>query len=63
MKRLGRLNLNCTLSGDKDLIVYADPLNVDLVLINLLKNAEEAVAGQPSPKFMLKLKRLDQRLR
>lgn len=58
MKRLGRLNLNCTLSGDKDLIVYADPLNVDLVLINLLKNAEEAVAGQPSPKIHVEIKKV-----
>lgn len=58
MKRLGKLNLNCTLSGDKDLIVYADPLNVDLVLINLLKNAEEAVAGQPSPKIHVEIKKV-----
>ncbi len=63
MKRLGRLNLNCTLSGDKDLIVYADPLNVDLVLINLLKMQKKPWQASLLQKFMLKLKRLDQRLR
>ena len=39
MKRLGRLNSKCTLSGAKNVLVFADPLNVDLVLMNLLKEA------------------------
>lgn len=63
MKRLGRLNVDCTLEGDKNVMVLADPLNVDLVLINLLKNAEEAVSKQPSPKINIEIKKIDSKAR
>lgn len=56
MKRLGRLNSKCTLSGAKNVLVFADPLNVDLVLINLLKNAEEAVRNQSNAEIKVEIK-------
>ena len=56
MKRLGRLNSKCTLTGAENLFVYADPLNVDLVLMNLLKNAEEAVRNQQNAEIKVEIK-------
>lgn len=56
MKRLGRLNSKCTLTGAENLFVYADPLNVDLVLMNLLKNAEEAVRNQQNAEIKVGIK-------
>ena len=56
MKRLGRLNSKCTLSGAKNVLVFADPLNVDLVLMNLLKNAEEAVRNQSNAEIKVEIK-------
>lgn len=56
MKRLGRLNSKCTLTGAGNLFVYADPLNVDLVLMNLLKNAEEAVRNQQNAEIKVEIK-------
>lgn len=56
MKRLGRLSSKCTLSGEKNLVVFADPLNVDLVVMNLLKNAEEAVRDQPDAEIKVEIK-------
>lgn len=38
------------------LFVYADPLNVDLVLMNLLKNAEEAVRNQQNAEIKVEIK-------
>lgn len=60
MKRLGRLNSKCTLSGAKNVLVFADPLNVDLVLMNLLKNAEEAVRNQSNAEIKVEIKTLGQ---
>lgn len=40
----------------QDLFVYADPLNVDLVLMNLLKNAEEAVRNQQNAEIKVEIK-------
>ena len=56
MKRLGSLNSKCTLTGAENLFVYADPLNVDLVLMNLLKNAEEAVRNQQNAEIKVEIK-------
>lgn len=56
MKRLGHLNSKCTLTGAENLFVYADPLNVDLVLMNLLKNAEEAVRNQQNAEIKVEIK-------
>ena len=56
MKLLGRLNSKCTLTGAENLFVYADPLNVDLVLMNLLKNAEEAVRNQQNAEIKVGIK-------
>ena len=56
MKRLGRLNSKCTLTGAENLFVYADPLNVDLVLMNLLKNAKEAVRNQQNAEIKVEIK-------
>ena len=56
MKHLGRLNSKCTLTGAENLFVYADPLNVDLVLMNLLKNAEEAVRNQQNAEIKVEIK-------
>ena len=56
MKRLGRLSSQCTLTGAENLFVYADPLNVDLVLMNLLKNAEEAVKDQTNAEIKVEIK-------
>lgn len=56
MKRLGRLNSKCTLTGAENLFVYADPLNVDLVLMNLLKTAEEAVRNQQNAEIKVEIK-------
>lgn len=56
MKRLGRLNSKCTLTGAENLFVYVDPLNVDLVLMNLLKNAEEAVRNQQNAEIKVEIK-------
>ena len=56
MKRLGRLTSKCTLSGAKNVLVFADPLNVDLVLMNLLKNAEEAVRNQSNAEIKVEIK-------
>jgi len=56
MKRLGRLNSKCTLTGAGNLFVYADPLNVDLVLMNLLKNAEVAVRNQQNAEIKVEIK-------
>ena len=36
--------------------MYADPLNVDLVLMNLLKNAEEAVRNQQNAEIKVEIK-------
>ena len=55
-QRLGRLNSKCTLTGAENLFVYADPLNVDLVLMNLLKNAEEAVRNQQNAEIKVEIK-------
>ena len=44
------------MTGAENLFVYADPLNVDLVLINLLKNAEEAVRNQQNAEIKLEIK-------
>ena len=46
----------CTLTGAGNLFVYADPLNVDLVLMNLLKNAEEAVRNQQNAEIKVEIK-------
>lgn len=40
----------------QNLFVYADPLNVDLVLMNLLKNAEEAVRNQQNAEIKVEIK-------
>lgn len=40
----------------RKLFVYADPLNVDLVLMNLLKNAEEAVRNQQNAEIKVEIK-------
>lgn len=50
------LNSKCTLTGAENLFVYADPLNVDLVLMNLLKNAEEAVRNQQNAEIKVEIK-------
>jgi putative histidine kinase A domain protein len=44
------------LTGAENLFVYADPLNVDLVLMNLLKNAEEAVRNQQNAEIKVEIK-------
>lgn len=44
------------MTGAENLFVYADPLNVDLVLMNLLKNAEEAVRNQQNAEIKVGIK-------
>lgn len=44
------------MTGAENLFVYADPLNVDLVLMNLLKNAEEAVRNQQNAEIKVEIK-------
>lgn len=44
------------MTGAGNLFVYADPLNVDLVLMNLLKNAEEAVRNQQNAEIKVEIK-------
>lgn len=56
MRSCCRLNSKCTLTGAENLFVYADPLNVDLVLMNLLKNAEEAVRNQQNAEIKVEIK-------
>lgn len=55
MKSLGRLSVKCTVEGDKAILVYADPLNFEVVLLNLLKNAEEALVGRSSAWIRVRL--------
>ena len=44
------------MTGAENLFVYADPLNIDLVLMNLLKNAEEAVRNQQNAEIKVEIK-------
>lgn len=53
MRRGGRLSVPCEEQLSGRIVVYADPLNAELVIMNLLKNAEEALRSLSSPKIIL----------
>lgn len=46
-----RFDINC---GDKDLSIRADPQMIEQVLINLIKNAMEALTGHDDPRIQLR---------
>ncbi|MDX8412017.1 MAG: PAS domain S-box protein [Mariprofundaceae bacterium] len=45
--------------ADKDLAVNGDPVQLQQVIMNLLNNARDAVAGAQSPRIMLELSRFE----
>ncbi len=49
--------------GDADLTVRADRFRLEQVIVNLIKNAAEALAGRDRPRLMLKVMREGDRVR
>lgn len=53
MRRGGRLSVPCEEKFSGPTMVYADPLNAELVCMNLLKNADEALRTKSTPQIKI----------
>ena len=51
-----------TISGDTDVVVSVSALEIELVFVNLLKNAREAAMKGPNPKISITVRRDDRRV-
>lgn len=51
-----------TITGDKNVTVSVSALEIELVIVNLLKNAREAAMKGPSPKISITVRRDDRRV-
>lgn len=59
MRRIGKLYAKYSLEIEENVLIKADPLNVDLVLLNLIKNAQEALTGIPNAEIKIIVRRTE----